>query len=157
MRRHTNNQPSAPLDSLLFLVSAKATLLIGAFIALRWHTRRASRRANPKDYAFRVAYAWGPDLKLPKIERLKKHLTWVSEQELESWLPELEQAEKSLGFLAEEGGPKVLGETEVERRIKAMSPFLVAEGLRHAKFLVGYAAMHDGYDKNPLRRAAGDA
>ncbi len=145
------------MDSLLFLVAAKATLLVGGFIALRCYTRQAARRANPKDYAFRVAYAWGPELKLPTIERLKKHLSWVSEQELERWLPELEQAEKSLGSLAEEGGPKVLGEAEVERRIKEMSPFLVAEGLRHAKFLVGYAAMHDGYDKNPLRRAAGDA
>jgi hypothetical protein len=96
-------------------------------------------------------------MKLPKIERLKKHLPWVSEAELLSWIPELEEAERFLGPLVEEGGPKVLGRNEVEQRIRQRYPFLLEEGLRQAVFLVSYGAMHDGYDKQPIRRTAGDA
>ena len=96
-------------------------------------------------------------MKLPKIERLRKHMPWVSEAELLSWIRELDDAEKFLRPLVEEGGPKVLGQAEVERRIKGRYPFLVAEGLRQALFLVGYHAMHDGHDKQPARRTTGDA
>jgi hypothetical protein len=142
---------------LLLILSAVGALLIVALVVQRRRATFAARRAHPKDYAFRIAFGWGPEMRMPRIERLKKHLPWISEQQLSSWLPELEHAERSLGTLVEEGGPKVLGEAEVERRIKNQSPFLVAEGLRHATFLVSHGAMHDGYDKQPVRRNPSDA
>ena len=139
------------------VVGVVALLVCGGYLAWRRRARHLRRRAHPKDFAFRVAYGWGPEMKLPKIERLRKHLPWVSDAELLSWIPELEEAEKFLGPLVEEGGPKVVGQAEVERRIKARYPFLVEEGLRQALFLVSYHAMHDGYDKQPIRRTTGDA
>ena len=96
-------------------------------------------------------------MKLPKLERLKKRLPWISEVELLSWIPELEEAERFLGPLAEEGGPNVLGQNQVEQRIRARFPFLVGEGLRQAIFLVSYGAMHDGYDNQPIRHTNDDA
>lgn len=159
VRRHQDTRPEAtPLESTLPFLGAAAVALLAVGVLVRSRlAKRATRRSHPKDYAFRVAFAWGPEMKLPKIERLQKHLPWVSQQELASWVPELEQAERSLGRLVEEGGPKVLGEAVVLQRIKEQSPFLVAEGLRQALFLVSYGAMHDGYDKQPLHRSPGDA
>ena len=138
-------------------VSAAALFVCAGYIAWKRHARRLQRRAHSKDFAFRVAYGWGPEMKLPKLERLKKRLPWISEVELLSWIPELEEAERFLGPLAEEGGPNVLGQNQVEQRIRARFPFLVGEGLRQAIFLVSYGAMHDGYDNQPIRHTNDDA
>jgi hypothetical protein len=145
------------LQELLLVVLTLVAIIVAGRVDWRQRERRDFRRAHPKDYAFRVAFSWGPELRLPKIERLRKHLPWVSERDLTSWIPELEQAERSLAAIVEAGGPRVLGEEEVERRIKELNPFLVGEGLRQAKFLVSYFAMHDGYDKQPVHGGARDA
>jgi hypothetical protein len=127
-----------------------ALVILGAVLAtvLLNHWRSSSRRRKyPKDYGYRVCTAFGPELGLARIERLRKHIPWLAEAELQAWLPEFEQVDKLLGELATQGGPKKLGRASVESSIRARFPFLQHEGLRQAVFLVGYGAHHDGHDR----------
>jgi hypothetical protein len=127
---------------------ALAVVIIVAVVLTTFRLRRNQRRrANPKDYGYRVCTGFGPELGRPRIERLTKHIPWVSEAQFNEWLPEFERVDKYLGELAEQGGPKNLGRKTVEQRIQERFPFLQHEGLRQAVFLVGYGAHHDGYER----------
>jgi hypothetical protein len=122
-------------------------LILAAVLAMLAFRRNQRRRESPKDYGYLVCTAFGPELGRPRMERLAKHIPWVSEAQFDEWLQDFERVDKFLGEIAEQGGPKKLGRKAVEQRIQERFPFLQHEGLRQAVFLASYFAHHDGYDQ----------
>jgi hypothetical protein len=127
------------------LISIFAALML--FIGARYLFILRRRHANPKDYGYSVVWTFGPGLKLPPLERLKKKLPWVGEGELEDWLSDYKNVDRLVDDLSRQGGPKRLGRKAVEGKLKTQFPFLHHEGLSQAVFLAAYLAMKEGYDR----------
>lgn len=101
----------------------------------------------PEDAAFRAYSGFGPALKLPKADRIRRKLWWASEEEIARWLADFEKLDAFIWTLAERGGSTKLGPGVVQDELQRDFPFLRYAGLVQAIFLVNYYAWHEGYDK----------
>ena len=120
----------------------------GVIAALSW-SRRRIRRLHSQDCAFAVCAAFGPELGLPREVRIRRAFPSIDAAVLSLWLEDFARLDGEIDRLARHGGPQRLGAKTVEEALRRGFPFLVGPGLRQAAFLVGYSAMHDGYDKSP--------
>ncbi len=156
------------LLALLVILVGAAVLILSAVIAGKrrlhespregWSAGHSGRAVDANgngirmDVAYAAADAWGPD-RTPRDERIRRAVSDVSDGEVAAWLQEFQALDSAIWRLAEAGGPSLLGNDTVRQRLQAAFPFLVAEGLRHAEFLVAYYAWHEGYDKLPRPEA----
>jgi hypothetical protein len=99
------------------------------------------------DSAFAKVESFGPDLGMPKIERLKKEFPRLSDKERDEILRHVEPVSNTVWALAERGGEAKMKRDEIKAELQAAHPFLVDAGLKQAMFLVNYFAWHEGYDK----------
>ncbi len=125
-------------------IGVVAILLVVLLLALSSWLRRFE---FPEDFAFAAYSGFGPSLRLPAKQRIRRRLWWASDREIESWLPEFEKLDKHIWSLAERGGAAKLGEAAVRKELRDGFTFLRHAGLNQAAFLVNYYAWHEGYDR----------
>jgi hypothetical protein len=114
-----------------------------------------NEQLNLKDAAFAVYSEWGPKRRVPREKRLKEEFPHHSDEEIKNWISEFKKIDDKIWQIAEGGGGFILGKELVVSKLQAAFPFLVDAGLKQARFLVNYNAVHEGYDKTPER--GGDA
>jgi hypothetical protein len=99
------------------------------------------------DKAYGKLESFGPDLGLPKIERLKKEFPRLSDVENSEILEQVDLVSKTVWSLAERGGEAKMRKEEIVSELQSAHFFLRDAGLKQAIFLVNYYAWHEGYDK----------
>jgi len=105
---------------------------------------------DPRDHAFWLCEHWGPELRTPKLSKLRAAFPNQSDEDFSSWLVEFDALDGLVWELAGAGGPFVLGEEKVRNALQTRFSWLTSKGLQHALFLVAYFAWHEGYDRSPL-------
>ncbi len=125
---------------------AVATGVIGTAALAR---RLWAKLVHPKDFAFEACTRFGPELGLPKDQRIRKAFPRLQDEVVRAWVNDFERVEDEIERLARAGGPTRLGNKSVERSLRATFPFLVGRGLVHAHFLTWYEAHHEGWDVTP--------
>src|SRR5688572_15460745 len=93
-------------SGLLFLVS------------LLYLRRRILRMLFPKDYAYAASREFGPELRLPAPERIRRKLPQASLDALDAWLIDFSLVDAEVWRIARLGGATVLGSSEVESRLR---------------------------------------
>ncbi len=127
----------------LTVVALSFFVCLALFSRLYFHRRR--RRENPKDYAYFLHERFGPTLRLPPMERVRRGLPYIPQATIEAWIREFEKVGVSIDSFAQQGGTQSLTRKVVKNKLQVDFPFLKNEGLRQAMFLVDYMAWHDGY------------
>lgn len=74
----------------------------------------------------------------------------MRDEEIDNWISEFAEAQKETGRLAAAGGPKILGEEFVIKRLQEKFPFLIGLGLKRALHSIRHEAMHSSFDRKPL-------
>lgn len=105
---------------------------------------------DPRDYAFWLCEHWGPELRIPKLTKLRAEFPNQSDEVFAGWLVEFDALINLVWELAGAGGPFVLGEEKVRDALQTRFSWLASKGLQQALFLVAYYAWHEGYDRSPL-------
>ncbi|MGD1089864.1 MAG: hypothetical protein ABR955_14250, partial [Verrucomicrobiota bacterium] len=105
---------------------------------------RRAKRQNPKDFAF-VVYSNPSCYRSPRRERLKLEFPEMRDEEIKNWISEFKKIDDKIWQIAEGGGDFILGKELVVSKLQAAFPFLVDAGLKQARFLVNYNAVHEGY------------
>jgi hypothetical protein len=103
--------------------------------------------AHTLDIAFGTLESFGPDLRLPQAERLKKEFPQLAGPDAEEVLKHIDAVPKSVWSLAERGGEAKMKKSDIVAELQVAHPFLREKGLKQAVFLVNYCAWHEGYDK----------
>lgn len=116
----------------------------------RPHVSTNDTTQDPRDHAFWLCEHWGPDLRVPKLTRLRTAFPDQSQEVFREWLVEFDALINLVWELAGAGGPFVLGEEKVREALQTRFSWLASEGLKQALFLVAYYAWHEGYDRSPL-------
>ena len=97
------------------------------------------------DEAYELHEQWGPILSTPRKALLTSHYPNLSESEIDDMLALIAAVNKTVNYLAEQGGDNKLGRDRVSAMLQSAHPFLRGPGLNRAHFLVNYGAWHDGY------------
>jgi hypothetical protein len=95
--------------------------------------------------AFVIFSEFGPSLRTPRNERLKRAFPQLSEADVASLLEIMHQVRDSVWVLARHGGDSKLGAEAVTSELQRQHPFLRASALSRARFLVNYYAWHEGW------------
>ena len=99
------------------------------------------------DKAFAIYEEFGPDRFINRRDRLEGHLHLLSPDEIDYVMKIMEDISNTIWSLARIGGEIKLGKERVRELLQGEHPYLKAEGLDKALFLVNYFAWHDGFDK----------
>ena len=137
----------APGPSALLRAEALSITTILLVILVLGATAMLRPFEYPQDFAFKTYAGFGPTLKLPKADRIRRKVWWASEEEIARWLADFEKLDAFIWTLAERGGSAKLGPGVVQDELQDAFPFLRYAGLVQAIFLVNYYAWHEGYDK----------
>ena len=106
------------------------------------------RRATPeseKNNAFLIYSEFGPDLRIPRSERLSAEFRGLSETRLTGWIEDFKAVDASIWELAREGGPRGISKEEFSGVLLTRHPFLQQSGLDRAWSWGGYYAAHEGW------------
>jgi hypothetical protein len=99
------------------------------------------------DGAFEIYGEFGPNLRVPRKERLAKAYPSLSSEEIDDLLNQMKKVDGTVWSVAELGGEPKLGKQKVAEALQAKHPFLRNGGLARASFLATYYAWHEGYAK----------
>ena len=103
--------------------------------------------ADILDSAFAKLEAFGPDLALPKEQRLRKEFPRIPPSNEEEVLKQVRLVSDTVWSLAERGGEAKMKKQDIISELQRAHPFLRHSGLKQALFLVNYYAWHEGYDR----------
>ncbi len=98
-----------------------------------------------KNQAYLVYTEWGPDLLIPRDERLADQFPEVTADVRHAWMTEFDRVEAAIWQVAEAGGPRTSSFESFKRRMKQAFPFMNDEALSRAWTRTGYYAWHEGY------------
>jgi hypothetical protein len=98
-----------------------------------------------ENQAYLIYSEWGPEIKIPRDERLADRFPDISADIRRAWMTEFDRVEAAIWKVAEEGGPRTGSFEAFTRRMKKAFPFMHAEALRRAWSRAGYYAWHEGY------------
>ena len=99
------------------------------------------------DSAYRVYDEFGPDLRVPRPERLRREYPELSDADLAELVQQMESVSKTVWTVAERGGEAKMKKEQIVALLQEAHPFLKHEGLSRAVFLVNYYAWHEGFSK----------
>lgn len=105
-------------------------------------------RATPeaeKNNAFLIYSEFGPNLRIPRRERLAAKFPGLSENRMTAWIEDFKAVDASIWELAEEGGPRGISKEEFSGVLLRRHPFLRQSGLDRAWSRGGYYAAHEGW------------
>src|SRR5215208_6900115 len=99
-------------------------------------------KPNILDSAYGKLESFGPDLALPKDQRLRKQFPKLNARERAEVLKQVALVAATVSSLAERGGEQKLNREDIIAELQRAHPFLRRAGLRHALFLINYYAWH---------------
>lgn len=98
------------------------------------------KHVNPKDYGYCVFAEFGPEVRIPRDQRLKEKFPRLAAATLTEWLADYEGLTEWIGRIADRGGADSIGRAETEQACMKSFPWLRRRGLRTAMFLTNYIA-----------------
>jgi hypothetical protein len=120
---------------------------VPAIVLLNYFQARISRRRSPKSYGFHVYSEFGPEMRIPRVERIKEVFPNLSDDSVEEWIADFKQVDDLIFRVAKCGGASKLGRAKVRNLIGQRFKWISGMGLKTALFRSDYFAWHDGYDK----------
>jgi len=122
-----------------------------AISLLHWISCRGSRKKEVTedllDKAFAEMTAFGPNLGLPKRERLEKIFPCITASQSKNIILQVDAVSTTVWAFTKRGGEARIDKKDIVAELQAVHPFLQKEGLNQALFLINYYAWHEGYDK----------
>jgi hypothetical protein len=106
---------------------------------------------SDKSKAYLVYAEWGPELRKPRIQRLRETFPLLPDAQLQEWLQEFERVTKAVWRFAEEETPKTprdvsfRTDTVFSAIFTQQFPWMNDEALSRAWFLSYYYSWHEGY------------
>ena len=100
---------------------------------------------NMKSPAYLVYSEWGPQLSIPRDQRLAQEFPEIPAEELAAWIEEFKRIEAEIWKAAEEGGPQTMSAESFKKRMHNAFPFMNEEAVSRAWTLTGYYTWHEGY------------
>lgn len=97
------------------------------------------------DEAYAICNEFGPNMYVPREERLRNKFEQLSPDEINAILKQVDEVAQTVSSLVTQGGPAKLGKETVMKTLQEKHPFLQSVGLERAVFLVDYYAWHDAY------------
>ncbi len=97
-----------------------------------------------KSEAYLVYSEWGPDLRIPRDERLAACFPALTAEERVEWMALFDAVEREIWRYAETGNVR-LHFPRFEKHMRECFPFMNDAVLKRAWWLVGYYTWHEGY------------
>lgn len=104
-----------------------------------------SANSNTKSAAYLIYTEWGPQLSIPRDQRLSQEFVEIPSDTLAAWMEEFNKIEHEIWKIAEQGGPKTFSYADFKKRMRKIFPFMNEEALSRAWTLCGYYTWHEGY------------
>jgi hypothetical protein len=98
------------------------------------------KHADPKDYGYCVFAEFGPEMRIPRDQRLREQFPRLASDTLTEWLADYQRLTEWIGCIADRGGADSIGRAETEQACMKSFPWLRRRGLRTAMFLTNYIA-----------------
>lgn len=98
-----------------------------------------------KSNAFLIYSEFGPDLRIPRPQRLAECFPETPALTIQSWLKEFESIEAYIWKTAELGGHKKMSVQEFNEQTKELFSFMNSDALQEAWNRVNYYVWHEGY------------
>lgn len=98
-----------------------------------------------KSRAYLVWAEWGPNLSIPRAERLATEFPTVPATTRADWLQEFAAIEHAIWGAAEKGADKSMDLGQFAELLRKTFPFMSDQAVRKAWFLANYYAWHEGY------------
>jgi hypothetical protein len=95
--------------------------------------------------AYLVYAEWGPNLSIPRDQRLRDEFPQVDETKIQAWITEFDAVRGEISRLAELGGPKTYSLQAFGGIMRQKFPWMDEPSLRFAHTVMGYYAFVDGY------------
>ena len=97
------------------------------------------------DAAYAKLESFGPELALPKADRVRKLFPKLRPAERAEVLKQVALVAATVSSLAQRGGEEKINREDIIAELQRAHPFLQRDGLTQALFLVNYYAWHDGH------------
>ena len=97
------------------------------------------------DAAYEIYEEFGPDMRIPRIQRLKDAFPDLQPTDIDELLEQMKLVTETVWKLAERGGEAKIKKEEILDVLQTEHPFLTDVGLNRARFLINYYAWHEGY------------
>jgi hypothetical protein len=108
--------------------------------------KRKSRASNQETNRAYLVYAeWGPNLSIPRHQRLRDEFPQADEATLQAWITEFDAVRGEISRLAEQGGPRTYSLKAFGAIMHQKFPWMDEQSLRFAHTVMGYYAFVDGY------------
>lgn len=120
-----------------------------AIVLLAYLHGQIARVRFPKDYGFHVYAEFGPDMRIPRTERIKEVFPKLSDDSVAEWIADFKQIDELIWRVASCGGASKLGRAKVADVFSQQFAWLSGMGLKTALSRSDYFAWHEGYDKAP--------
>jgi len=118
-----------------------------AIVLLAYIHGQIARARCPKDYGFHVYAEFGPERRIPRIERIKEIFPKLSDDSVAEWIADFKQVDDLIWRVATCGGASELGRAKVADVFSQQFIWLSGVGLNTAISRSDYFAWHDGYNK----------
>ncbi len=107
-----------------------------------WLSRK--RVLHTKNRAYAVFAEFGPNLRIPRRERLVQEFPDVSESVVRDWLGEFENVEAQVWYLVDGVGTKGLCQSSAMASIQDSFPWMSSKTLALVLARIRYFAVHEG-------------
>ena len=98
-----------------------------------------------KSRAYLVYVEWGPNMSIPRHERLATEFPQVPEATRTQWLEEFSAISSEVGAISEEDAGRILDFGQFTARLRAKFAFMSDDAIQMSWTLANYYAWHDGY------------
>ncbi len=98
-----------------------------------------------KSKAYLVYAEWGPDLRIPRDERLAACFPALSAVERVEWIALFDAVEQEIWRYAKTGDARLHPFLRFAKHMRVRFPFMNDAALRKAWWLTGYYTWHEGY------------
>jgi hypothetical protein len=99
------------------------------------------------DAAYEVYEEFGAARRVPRRDRLRQKFPRLTVSEMDTLVNEMKEISKTVWSIAELGGEAKIGKDKIIALLQRRHPYLKADGLIRAVFMVNYLAVHEGYDR----------
>lgn len=98
-----------------------------------------------KSDAFLIYNEWGPNLRIPREDRLKAYFPKISSEVLRNWIIEFDSIHSFVWEIAKKGAGKSVKLDKFREDILRLHGFMNDEAIKKVWWLSNYYAWHEGY------------
>lgn len=122
---------------------------VSTIVALTYLHGVIARFRSPKDYGYHVYAEFGPELRIPRFDRLKEVFPKISDNEVAEWIADFKRVDDLIWQVAQCGGASRVGRARASDLFSQRFEWLSGKGLSTALSRSDYIAWHEGCSDAP--------